>query len=97
MFKDRDKALEEMNQALLEEEEPEEVLEEYDDFEEFFAPGETPDTYNGDKAPEDLDSYSRELLGSPKKDSLTGLAVTCIVLTLAILAVVGYLALRFGR
>lgn len=94
MFKDRDEALEEMNRALLEEE-PEEALEEYDDFEAFSAPGEAPDAYNGDESAEDLDAYSRELLDSPKKDSLTGLAITCIVLMLGILGLIAYWLLRF--
>lgn len=96
MFKDRDEALEEMTQALLEEENGEDVFEDYDDLDEdFYDAEEDPDIYNADSCEEDLEDYSGDLLGSPKKDNLAGLALTCIGLMLGILGLVAYWLLRF--
>lgn len=91
MFKDRDEALKQMSDALLEEAEPEELWEE-DIWEE-----ELPDeaAYNADPAGEDLDLYSQELSRSPQK-GITGLALTAIGLMAAILGLLIYWALRFG-
>lgn len=91
MFKDRDEALKQMSEALLEEAEPEELWEE-EIWEE-----ELPDeaAYNADPAGEDLDLYSQELSRSPQK-GITGLALTAIGLMAAILALLIYWALRFG-
>ena len=91
MFKDRDEALKQMSDALLEEAEPEELWEE-DIWEE-----EIPDeaAYNADPAGEDLDLYSQELSQPPKR-GIAGLAFTAIGLMAAILAVLIYWVLRFG-
>ncbi len=91
MFKDRDEALKQMSDALLEEAEPEELWEE-DIWEE-----ELPDeaAYNADPAGEDLDLYSQELSRSPQK-GITGLALTAMGLMAAILGLLIYWALRFG-
>ncbi len=93
MFKDADEALKQMNDALLEEAEPEELWEE-DDLWDEALPDE--DAYNADPAGEDLDLYSQELSQSPKQ-GITGLAFTAIGLMAAILAVLIYWLLRFGR
>lgn len=91
MFKDRDEALKQMSDALLEEAEPEELWEE-DIWEE-----ELPDeaAYNADPAGEDLELYSQELSRSPQK-GITGLALTAMGLMAAILGLLIYWALRFG-
>lgn len=91
MFKDRDEALKQMSDALLEEAEPEEFWEE-DIWEE-----ELPDeaAYNADPAGEDLELYSQELSRSPQK-GITGLALTAMGLMAAILGLLIYWALRFG-
>ena len=91
MFKDRDEALKQMSDALLEEAEPEELWEE--DIWEEELPDE--DAYNADLAGEDLDLYSQELSRSPKK-GITGLALTAMGLMAAILGLLIYWALRFG-
>ena len=92
MFKDRDEALKQMNEALLEEAEPEEVWEEDDLWDEAL---DDDDAYNADLAGEDLDLYSQELSQPPKR-GITGLALTAIGLMAAILAVLIYWVLRFG-
>ena len=91
MFKDRDEALKQMSDALLEEAEPEELWEE-DIWEE-----ELPDeaAYNADPAGEDLELYSQELSPGPQK-GITGLALTAMGLMAAILGLLIYWALRFG-
>ena len=91
MFKDRDEALKQMSDALLEEAEPEELWEE-DIWEE-----ELPDeaAYNADPAGEDLELYSQELSRSPQK-GITGLALTAMGLMAAILGLLIYWVVRFG-
>lgn len=91
MFKDRDEALKQMSDALLEEAEPEALWEE-DIWEE-----ELPDeaAYNADPAGEDLDLYSQELSRSPQK-GITGLALTAMGLMAAILGLLIYWVVRFG-
>ena len=91
MFKDRDEALRQMSDALLEEAEPEELWE--DEIWEDELSDE--DAYNADLAGEDLDLYSQELFQSPKR-GIAGLAFTAIGLMAAILAVLIYWVLRFG-
>lgn len=91
MFKDRDEALKQMSDALLEEAEPEELWEE--DIWEEELPDE--DAYNADPAGEDLELYSQELSRSPQK-GITGLALTAMGLMAAILGLLIYWALRFG-
>lgn len=103
MFKDRDEALEEISRSLLEEE-PEEILEDWEDSgendpwedsrEDFSFPDEDLNAYNGDDLDEDLDNYSEELSQPPKKDSLVGLSFACIGLMAAILALVLYWVIR---
>ena len=91
MFKDRDEALKQMSDALLDEAEPEALWEE-DIWEE-----ELPDeaAYNADPAGEDLDLYSQELSRSPQK-GITGLALTAMGLMAAILGLLIYWVVRFG-
>ena len=91
MFKDRDEALKQMSDALLEEAEPEELWEE--DIWEEDLPDEA--AYNADPAGEDLELYSLELSRSPQK-GITGLALTAMGLMAAILGLLIYWALRFG-
>ncbi len=91
MFKDRDEALKQMSDALLEEAEPEELWEE--DIWEEDLPDEA--AYNADPAGEDLELYSQELSRSPQK-GITGLALTAMGLMAAILGLLIYWALRFG-
>ena len=91
MFKDRDEALKQMNDALLEEAEPEELWEE--DIWEEELPDE--DAYNADPAGEDLELYSQELPRSPQK-GITGLALTAMGLMAAILGLLIYWVVRFG-
>ena len=91
MFKDRDEALKQMSDALLEEAEPEELWE--DDIWEEELPDEA--AYNADPTGEDLDLYSQELSQPPKR-GIAGLAFTAIGLMAAILAVLIYWVLRFG-
>ena len=91
MFKDRDEALKQMSDALLEEAEPEELWE--DDIWEEEIPDEA--AYNADPAGEDLELYSQELSRSPQK-GITGLALTAMGLMAAILGLLIYWALRFG-
>ena len=96
MFKDRDEALKQMSDALLEEAEPEELWEE-DIWEEDTWEEDLPDeaAYNADIAEEDLELYSQELSQPPKR-GIAGLAFTAIGLMAAILAVLIYWVLRFG-
>ena len=96
MFKDRDEALKQMSDALLEEAEPEELWEE-DIWEEDTWEEDLPDeaAYNADIAEEDLELYSQEL-SQPLKRGITGLALTAMGLMAAILAVLIYWVLRFG-
>ncbi len=91
MFKDRDEALKQMSDALLEEAEPEALWEE--DIWEKDLPDEA--AYNADPAGEDLELYSQELSRSPQK-GITGLALTAMGLMVAILGLLIYWALRFG-
>lgn len=91
MFKDRDEALKQMSDALLEEAEPEELWEE--DIWEEELPDE--DAYNADPAGEDLELYSQELSRSPQK-GITGLALTAMGLMAAILGLLIYWVVRFG-
>ena len=91
MFKDRDEALKQMSDALLEEAEPEELWEE--DIWEEDLPDEA--AYNADPAGEDLELYSQELSRSPQK-GITGLALTAMGLMAAILGLLIYWVLRFG-
>ena len=91
MFKDRDEALKQMSDALLEEAEPEDLWEE--DFWEEELPDEA--AYNADPAGEDLELYSQELSRSPKR-GITGLALTAMGLMAAILGLLIYWVVRFG-
>lgn len=91
MFKDADEALKQMNDALLEEDEPEDLWEE-DVWEEEIS---DEDAYNADIAGEDLALYSQELSQPPKR-GIAGLALAAMGLMAAILAVLIYWVLRFG-
>ncbi len=102
MFKDRDKALRQMEEALLEEElhdELEDILEE--DWEEDFAEDALEEAdfdfpvYNTDITDEDLDSYSDDVAGGPQKENLLGLWILALALLAGILAVVLYWFFRF--
>ncbi len=98
MFKDRDEALRQMSQALLEEEEEPQAL--FDDYEEDYeedllAPAGDLDAYNGDPMEQDLERYSQDLYQPQKRNSLTALALTCMGLMAAILAVLVYWVVKF--
>ncbi len=54
----------------------------------------TDNIYNSDNLDEDLDSFSEEVR-EPKKDSLTGLLITALLLTAGILIVVAWWLIRY--
>lgn len=100
MFRDREKALQELQKQLLEEEEempPEEEPEEddndlpqevYDDYAEDVR------AYNSDRADTELDSYSEDVYYEPKRRS--GCVLWFVLLTAAVLLALSYFLAKQG-
>ena len=100
MFNDREKALQELEQQLLEEEEEcEEAQDEEWDEEEEEESVRTPrvpfdfDAYNTDVSDTDLEDYSEEVYSCKRK---TGCSVWLLLLAALILAIAYFLAKREG-
>ena len=96
MFRDRQEELQRIQQQLLEEDVPEsdeELLEDIaglvDDVQEGYEPNEF---YNNDYA--DPEELSEEVLYEEPRESLKGLVVAACLLTLGIVAVLGWWILR---
>lgn len=89
MFKDRDEALKQMNDALLEETGPEDLYEDPLWEDELWEEAEDLPC-DGDLTEEDPQLFT------PQKQSVTGLAITAIALMAAIAGVLIYWVLRFG-
>lgn len=93
MFRDRQKALEELEKQLLEEEEEE--AEEYDDEEESKPPRKPFDfdAYNTDDADTDLEEYSEEVYAPRRK---TGCAFWLLFFAAILLAAAYFFAKKEG-
>lgn len=100
MFRDREKALQELQKQLLEDEEEEEIEEteeETDDLPREVYDEYTPDlrAYNSDKADTDLEDYSDAVYDPPRRK--TGCLLWFVLLTAAVLlAISWYLAKQGG-
>jgi len=100
MFRDREKALQELQKQLLEEEEetrPEEAPEEdCDDLPQEVYEEYTQDVraYNSDRADTDLDSYSEDVYHQPKRAS--GCVLWFVLLTAAVLLALSYFLAKQG-
>lgn len=99
MFRDREKALQELQKQLLEEEE--EDLPEVQTAEDDDLPQEVYDdyaadvrAYNSDVTDTDLDSYSRKVYETPRRG--TGCILWFILLTAAVLLVLAYFLAKQG-
>ena len=97
MFRDREKALQVLQEQLLEEEEelPEEVQQEddlppevYDDYASDVR------AYNSDTTDTDLEDYSDDVYDAPRRK--TGCALWFILLTAAVLLALSYLLAKQG-
>lgn len=96
MFRDREKALEELEKQLLEGEEETAQEECAQDEEEEELPLRRPfdfDAYNTDDTDTDLEDYSQEVYNPRRK---TGCAFWLLLLAAAVLAVAWFLAKREG-
>lgn len=97
MFRDREKALEELEKQLLEEEDEEEEYEdEYEEEEEQIPSPRKPfdfDAYNTDISDTDLEEYSEEVYAPRRK---TGCAFWLLFFAAALLAVAYFLAKKEG-
>ena len=80
MCRDTNEELERLDKALQEESLP--------------VPAEEVEVYNTDRTDEDLEEFSKTVMTEEKK-SLTGLAVTVIVLLAAILGVIVFWMVRY--
>ena len=101
MFRDRERALQELQEQLLEDEEAlpeEEELQE--DFQETDFPEEMEEelpevrAYNSDKADTDLDAFSDDVYATPR--SRSGCALWVILLTATVLLVLAYFLAKQG-
>ena len=98
MFRDTQEELQRIQQQLLEEDIPEtdeELLEDIADLVDDVQEGYEPDGfYNNDYTDLDPQALSVELLYEEPKESLKGLVVAAVLLTLGIVAVLGWWILR---
>ena len=98
MFRDTQEELQRIQQQLLEEDIPEtdeELLEDIADLVDDVQEGYEPDGfYNNDYTGLDPEQLSEELLYEEPKENLKGLVVAAVLLTLGIVAVLGWWILR---
>lgn len=109
MFRDREKALQQLEDQLLEEEDEEIDEEEYEEDEEAYEEEQEEDlppeiyesyaadcrAYNSDTTDTDLDSYSEAVQeGADRK--INYLAVGMVILTVLVLAIAAYCVLKQG-
>jgi len=99
MFRDTQEELERIQQQLLEEDDTpqsdEELLAEISALIGDVQDGETPNEfYNADNVDIDLDELSDEVLEEAQPESLKGLVIAACLLTLGIVAVLGWWILR---
>ena len=95
MFRDRQQELQRIQQQLLEDDTPEADEELLDDIADAFDEDsyEPDNFYNTDQADLDLDALS-DRLQEPQKESLKGLIVAAVLLTLGIGLVLGWWVVR---
>ena len=98
MFRDTQEELQRIQQQLLDEDIPEtdeELLEDIADLVDDVQEGYEPDDfYNNDYTDLDPQALSEELLYEEPKENLKGLVVAAVLLTLGIVAVLGWWILR---
>jgi hypothetical protein len=98
MFRDRQEELQRIQQQLLDEDIPEtdealleDIADLVDDVQEGYEPD---DFYNNDYTDLDPEQLSEELLYEEPRENLKGLVVAAVLLTLGIVAVLGWWIVR---
>lgn len=94
MFKDKDRELQRLEQALLEQEEDEQLLQEEECDDREWEEVRDHNAYNADAADVDLEEYSDAVWQAKRR--LSPLVILACCLTTAILVILVYLFLRFG-